>query len=95
MRKTLALMEVLTLCQCGGSLQCLPKYVADGKRKRYHLALQSLEKGVDKIAIITGALAERNISKDSVSAAHRVVYGPLCLHCVYGPTEGFSGDGSS
>ncbi len=67
MRKTLAVMEVLTLCQCGGSVKCLPRYVVDGKRKRYHMALQTLEKTVDKIAIITSALNERNVSKDSVS----------------------------
>lgn len=67
MRKTLALMQVLTLCQCGGSFHCLPKYVADGKRKRYHMALQSLEMAVDKISIITTALHEPALPKDSVS----------------------------
>jgi hypothetical protein len=67
MRKTLAVMQVLTLCQCGGSLQCLPKYVSDGKRKRYHMALQSLEMAVDKISIITTALSEEGLTRDSVS----------------------------
>ena len=66
MRKTLAVMEVLTLCQCGGSVTCLPKYVADGKRKRYHMALQSLEMAVDKISIISTALSEQGLTKDSV-----------------------------
>lgn len=69
MRKTLAVMEVLTLCQCGGSLKCLPKYVADGKRKRYHMALQSLEMAVDKISIISTALNERGLNKASVRLA--------------------------
>ena len=67
MKKTLAVMQVLTLCQCGGSLHCLPKYVADGKRKRYHMALQSLEMAVDKISIITTALTEQGLHRDSVS----------------------------
>ena len=66
MKKTLAVMEILTLCQCGGSLKLLPRYVADGKRKRYHLALQSLEMAVDKIAIITSAFTERDLTKESV-----------------------------
>ena len=74
MRKTLAVMQVITLCQCGGSLQCLPKYVVDGKRKRYHMALQSLEKSVDKIAIITSALAERDVCKESVSLTCATLY---------------------
>ena len=69
MRKTLAVMQVLTLCQCGGSLHCLPKYVSDGKRKRYHMALQSLELAVDKISIVTTALSEQGLAKDSVSVA--------------------------
>ena len=73
MKKTLALMEVLTLCQCGGSLHCLPKYVADGKRKRYHMALQSLEMAVDKISIITTALNEPDLPKDSVGCTQRLV----------------------
>jgi len=123
MRKTLAVMQILTLCQCGGSFHCLPRweegdkaeggrdrcegeeggeggvdlklnmnlhdmynnlvkltvnvyalscvhitrYVADGRRKRYHSALHSLELAVDKIAIITTALNEPGITTDSVS----------------------------
>lgn len=67
MKKTLAVMQVLTLCQCGGSFQCLPRYVADGHRKRYHTALHSLELAVDKIAIITTAVNEPGISLDVVS----------------------------
>lgn len=67
MKKTLAVMQVLTLCQCGGSFQCLPRYVADGHRKRYHTALHSLELAVDKIAIITTAINEPGISVDVVS----------------------------
>ena len=73
MKKTLAVMKVLTLCECGGSFQCLPKYVADGKRKRYHLALHSLEMAVDKITIISTALNETGLSKESVS------FNTLCL----------------
>lgn len=34
MRKTLAIMQVITLWQCGGSFHCLPRFVVDGKRKR-------------------------------------------------------------
>ena len=67
MKKTLAVMQVLTLCQCGGSFQCLPRYVADSHRKRYHTALHSLELAVDKIAIITTAVNEPGISLDVVS----------------------------
>ena len=67
MKKTLAVMQVLTLCQCGGSFQCLPRYVTDGHRKRYHTALHSLELAVDKIAIITTAINEPGISVDVVS----------------------------
>ena len=67
MKKTLAVMQVLTLCQCGGSFHCLPRYVADGHRKRYHTALHSLELAVDKIAIITTAVNEPGISLDVVS----------------------------
>ena len=71
-------MEVLTLCQCGGSFQCLPKYVADGKRKRYHMALQSLEMAVDKITIISTALNEPALPSDSVRSPQGVV-GPVWL----------------
>ena len=66
MKKTLAVMEVLTLCQCGGSVKLLPRYVADGKRKRYHLALLSLEMAIDKIAIITSAQTESGLTKENV-----------------------------
>lgn len=65
MRKTLAVMQVLTLCQCGGNVRCLPKYVTDGKRKRYHMALQSLEMAVDKISIITTAIREEGLPMHS------------------------------
>ena len=67
MRKTLAVMQVITLCQCGGSFHCLPKYVSDGRRKRYHAALHSLEQAVDKIAIMTTAIHEPGITMDTVS----------------------------
>ncbi len=71
MKKTLAVMQVLTLCQCGGSLHCLPKYVADGRRKRYNLALHSLEMSMDKIAIVTTALTETGLSSESVSLSYK------------------------
>ena len=58
MRKTLTVMQLLTLWQCGGSFHCLPRYVADGHRKRYHSALRSLEMAVDRIAILTTSLAD-------------------------------------
>ena len=64
MKKTLAVMEVLALCQCGGSGNLLPHYVADGKRKRYHLALLSLEMAIDKVAIITSAQTESGLTKE-------------------------------
>ena len=65
MRKTLTVMQLLTLWQCGGSFQCLPRYVADGQRKRYHSALRSLEVAVDKIAILTTSLADTSTSTTS------------------------------
>ena len=74
------MMQILTFCQCGGSLQCLPKYVADGKRKRYQLALNSLELAVDKIAIITTALREVQLTNDSVSYDGQD-QGPTTLLC--------------
>ena len=58
MRKTLTVMQLLTLWQCGGSFQCLPRYVADGQRRRYHSALRCLEVAVDRIAILTTSLAD-------------------------------------
>ena len=58
MRKTLTVMQLLTLWQCGGSFHCLPRYVADGHRKRYHSALRSLEMAVDRIAILTTSLSD-------------------------------------
>ena len=79
MKKTLAVMQVLTLCQCGGSFQCLPRYVADGHRKRYHTALHSLELAVDKIAIITTAINEPGISMDVVSPRLRGNAGQIAL----------------
>ena len=76
-------MQVLTLCQCGGSFQCLPRYVADGHRKRYHTALHSLELAVDKIAIITTAVNEPGISLDVVSFCliHNSVYVWVLSYC--------------
>lgn len=65
MRKTLSVMQVLTLWQCGGSFHCLPRYVAGGERKRYHSALRSLEMTVDKIAILTTSLADANITRST------------------------------
>ena len=62
MRKTLTVMQLLTLWQCGGSFQCLPRYVADGHRKRYHSALRSLEVAVDRIAILTTSLADPSVA---------------------------------
>ena len=62
MRKTLSLMQILTLWQCGGSFQCLPRFVSDGHRRRYHSALRCLEMAVDRIAILTTALADPNIN---------------------------------
>lgn len=62
MRKTLTVMQLLTLWQCGGSFQCLPRYVADGHRKRYHSALRSLEVAVDRIAILTTSLADQALT---------------------------------
>ena len=67
MKKTLAVMQVMTLCQCGGSFHCLPKYMAEGRNKHYHGALHTLEEAVDKIAIITTALTEPGIAVDTVS----------------------------
>lgn len=64
MRKTLSVMQILTLWQCGGSFRCLPRYVADGERKRYHSALRSLEMTVDRIAILTTSLADANITRN-------------------------------
>ena len=49
------------------NLYCLYRYVADGRRRRYHSALHSLELAVDKIAIITSALNEPGITPESVS----------------------------
>ena len=66
-RKTLAVMKLLTLWQCGGSFHCLPRYVADGKRKRYHAALHSMEQTVDKIAVLTTALSEPGVTSEAVS----------------------------
>ena len=62
MRKTLSVMQMLTLWQCGGSFQCLPRYVADGHRKRYHSALRSLEVAVDRIAILTTSLSDPGLT---------------------------------
>ena len=67
MKKTLAVMQVLTLCQCGGSFQCLPRYVSDGRRKRYHSALSSLEVAVDKISVISTAISDQDVTVDAVS----------------------------
>ena len=43
------------------------RYVADGHRKRYHSALRSLEVVVDRIAIITTALADSGLRMCDVS----------------------------
>ena len=53
--------------EVGTNLHCSCRYVADGRRRRYHSALHSLELAVDKIAIITTALNEPGITPDSVS----------------------------
>ena len=68
MRKTLTVMQMLTLWQCGGSFHCLPRYVADGHRKRYHSALRCLEVAVDRIAILTTSLADPGLSKNMAVA---------------------------
>ena len=53
--------------EVGTNLHCSCRYVADGRRRRYHSALHSLELAVDNIAIITTALNEPGITPDSVS----------------------------
>ena len=61
-----AVIQVITLCQCGGSVHCLPKTLKEMGHKNYHRALHTLEEAVDKIAVITAALSERGITLDTV-----------------------------
>ncbi len=66
MRKTLAVMQLLTLCQCGGSVQCLPHTLKELGHRNYQKALHTLEEAVDKIAVVTAALSERGLPVDTV-----------------------------
>lgn len=68
MRKTLAVMQLLTLWQCGGSFRCLPRYAVDCRKKKYQAALHCLELAVDKIAIITAALNEPGATTETCVA---------------------------
>lgn len=67
MRKTLVVMQVLALCQCGRSAHCLPRNLKEMGHKSYQRALHTLEETVDKIAVITAALSEQGIPLDTVS----------------------------
>jgi hypothetical protein len=56
--RTLALMQVLTLWQCGGLFHCLPKSSESIHRSHYSQpALRTLELAVDKISILSTSLA--------------------------------------
>lgn len=67
MRKTLAVMQVLTLCQCGGTVRCLPRTLKEMGHRNYTKAMHTLEEAVDKIAVVTAALNEQGITMGSVS----------------------------
>ncbi len=67
MRKTLAVMQVLTLCQCGGTVRCLPRTLKEMGHRNYTTAIHTLEEAIDKIAVVTAALSEQGITMDSVS----------------------------
>lgn len=79
MRRTLAVMQILTLWGCGGRFEFLPKPSAN-RLKKYPSALRSLEIAVDRISVITTALNEPGIKKINSARLESELYEAVSMN---------------